>query len=95
MTLQVTTDAGAHLKSILDNAIHDTDQVLRLTRDSQKTLALVLDYERTGDEVVFYETEKVMVVGKEVGDLLVIDTKSTPVGNALVVRRPQPASNPN
>ena len=58
--IEVTDQAAAYLKMVLDSANSEADQVIRLEADP---LRMVLDIEREEDQVVKHEGVTVMVIG--------------------------------
>ena len=94
MTLQVTDQASAHLKTLLENTEHEGDQVIRLAADEQGNMTLLLDVERTGDQIVEHQGEKVMVIEAPVSEGLngaALDLKETPMGQSLTITKEPPA----
>lgn len=89
--INVTTDAAAVLGQSLATTEADESQALRLEK-SQDGLALTLDQEREGDQVVRHEERTVLVVDQSISDSLdgaTIDVTDTPEGKRLVVEAPQ------
>ena len=85
--IEVTDQAAAYLKMVLDSANSEADQVIRLEADP---LRMVLDIEREEDQVVKHEGVTVMVIGlvlssSRTGNIL--DVKDTPEGSSLTLRR--------
>lgn len=61
---------------------------MRLTADEQAQLRLAIDVERDGDQVVEHEDSKVLIVEKDLADILqgiTIDIEETSEGARLVI----------
>ena len=88
--LTVTEDAKQILKEKLLANTEDPELVLRLKRDPGGQLGLVLDRQAPDDYVVEHEETKVLLIGKELADVvdeLTLTTEDTPEGPKLVIRR--------
>ena len=88
--LTVTEDAKQILKEKLLANTEDPELVLRLKRDPGGQLGLVLDKEAPDDYVVEHEETRVLLIGKELADVvdeLTLTTEDTPEGPKLVIRR--------
>jgi len=83
-----TERAKQELKRILNANTDEAEACLRLTANNQGQLALAIDVERQGDQVVEHEDSKVLLVEKELADTLqgiTIDVEDTPEGTRLVI----------
>jgi len=88
--LTVTEDAKQILKEKLLANTEDPELVLRLKRDPGGQLGLVLDRQAPDDYVVEHEETRVLLIGKELADVvdeLTLKTEDTPEGSKLVIRR--------
>jgi len=88
--LTVTEDAKQILKEKLLANTEDPELVLRLKRDPGGQLGLVLDRQAPDDYVVEHEETRVLLIGKELADVvdeLTLTTEDTPEGPKLVIRR--------
>jgi Fe-S cluster assembly iron-binding protein IscA len=88
--LKVTERASKELKQVLEGAIKEPDQLLRLVTDLEGNYKLTLDTEREGDQVVEHEGTKIMVISPEISTELegaVLDSQDTPVGPVLTISR--------
>ena len=87
--IEVTDQAAAYLKIVLDSANSEADQVIRLEADP---LRMVLDIEREEDQVVKHEGVTVMVIGLVLSSSRsgnILDVKDTPEGSSLTLRKPK------
>ncbi len=90
--LNVTDPAAALLHESLEASKKNEADVLRLTRSPQG-LALALDEEREGDQVILHEERKVLVIQPEMAQALdgaTIDAVDTPAGRQLAIQSPEP-----
>jgi len=88
--LTVTEEAKQILKEKLLASTDDPELVLRLKGEPGGQLGLVLDREAPGDYVVEQEEARVLLIGKELTDVvdeLTLGTEDTPEGPKLVIRR--------
>jgi len=88
--LTVTEDAKQILKEKLLANTEDPELVLRLKRDPGGQLGLVLDRQAPDDYVVEHEETRVLLIGKDLADVvdeLTLTTEDTPEGSKLVIRR--------
>ncbi len=88
--LTVTEEAKQILKEKLLANTDDPELVLRLKGEPGGQLGLVLDREAPGDYVVEQEEARVLLIGKELTDVvdeLTLGTEDTPEGPKLVIRR--------
>ena len=84
----VTEAAKKLLKEKLSANTEESDVYLRINKDSEDKLGLVLGREKEGDTVVEYEDEKLLLVGKDLATNLenaLIDVKETAEGSKLVL----------
>jgi len=85
----VTERAKEVLKEILDNKVDYPGAGLRLTDSTESGhLALKIDVEEPGDQVVKHEGLKVLLVEERLStslDGIVLDVEDTPDGKQLVV----------
>jgi Fe-S cluster assembly iron-binding protein IscA len=89
--LNVTDKAAALLHDSLEVSKNSEEDVLRLTRSGQG-LALTLDEEREGDQVVLHDEQKVLVIQPEIAQALngaTIDAVNTPDGERLAIQSPE------
>ena len=85
--LNVTEHAASTLSETLQETATSETQVLRLA-PAKEGLALVLDEEHEGDQVIMHKSRKVLVIEREVAESLsgsVIDAVETPEGRRFVV----------
>jgi len=90
--LTVTNGAKQLLLEALLANTDDPEVGLRLALGPGGQLALVLDKEAEGDQVVEHEGSKVLLVGAELAfvvDGVTIDVRDTEDGPRLVVLRPE------
>ena len=90
MGLMITEDATAEVHKLLESGRTGPGQLIRLEMDAEGAVALQLDRQRDGDEVIEYEGAAVMVVEPRVAEALTalsIIAKDTPDGAAIVVRK--------
>ena len=88
--LTVTEEAKQILKEKLLANTDDPELILRLKGEPGGQLGLVLDREAPGDYVVEQEEARVLLIGKELTDVvdeLTLGTEDTPEGPKLVIRR--------
>jgi len=88
--LKVTESAKRVLKKILSAKVDNPQAVLRLTASKPDKLALGIDIEMLGDQVVEYEGSKVLVVEQGLATRLkgvTLDVEDTPDGPKLSVLR--------
>ena len=89
--LTVTEDAKQILKEKLLANTDDPELILRLKgSESGRQLGLVLDREAPDDYVVEHKETRVLLIGKELADVvdeLTLTTEDTPDGPKLVIRR--------
>ena len=88
--LTVTEEAKQILKEKLLANTDDPEMCLRLKGEPGGQLGLVLDKETPDDYVVEQEGAKVLLIGKELADVvdeLTLGTEDTPEGPKLVIRR--------
>ena len=89
--LTVTDSAKQHLKELLLDHTDDPDVGVRLAPGMEPgRVAIVLDREGFGDDVVEHEGSKVLLVGPEVAQLIAgatLDTEDTHDGTKLVISR--------
>jgi len=88
--LTVTEGAKQILKEELLANTDDPEMCLRLKGEPGGQLGLVLDKEAPDDYVVEHEGSKVLLIGKELPDVvdeLTLKTEDTPEGPKLVIRR--------
>ena len=86
--LEVTERARQELKRVLTANTDKPEACLRLTASEQGQLGLTLDEERQDDQVVEHEDSKVLLVEKNLADILqgiTIDVEDTPEGARLVI----------
>lgn len=90
MTLQVTNQASAQLKTLLDNTEHEPEQVIRLVSDPQGNASFTLDVEREGDQVVAHQGDTVMVIESAISEGLsgsTLDVRESPDGISFTLYR--------
>lgn len=90
--LTVTSEAKQLLLEALLANTDDPEVGLRLALGPGGQLALVLDKEAEGDQVVEHEGSKVLLVGAELAfvvDGVTIDVRDTEDGPRLIVLRPE------
>ena len=88
--LTVTEEAKQILKEKLLANTDDSEMCLRLKGEPGGQLGLVLDREAPDDYVVEHEEARVLLIGKELADVvdeLTLTTEDTPEGPKLVIRR--------
>ena len=88
--LTVTEEAKQILKEKLQANTDDPELSLRLKENPSGQLGLVLDREAPDDYVVEHEETRVLLIGKELADVvdeLTLTTEDTPEGPKLVIRR--------
>ncbi|HUV46326.1 MAG TPA: hypothetical protein VMW45_04590 [Dehalococcoidia bacterium] len=88
--LTVTEDAKQILKEKLLAHTEDPELVLRLKGEPGGQLGLVLDKQAPDDYVVEHEEAKVLLIGKELADVvdeLTLTTEDTPEGPKLTISR--------
>jgi len=88
--LTVTEEAKQILKEKLLANTEDPELVLRLKGEPGGQLGLVLDRQAPDDYVVEHEETRVLLIGKELADVvdeLTLKTEDTPEGSKLVIRR--------
>jgi hypothetical protein len=89
--ITVTERAKQELKAVLIAAEAEPCEVLRLLPTSHGVFELMLDTEMSGDLVVEYENDKVLLVGLEYFKFLngmTLDCNDTEFGAVLFVRSP-------
>lgn len=89
--LNVTDNAAALLHESLDASKAEESQVLRLTRAAEG-LALTLDEEREGDQVVEHDDCKVLVIESQIAEAMhgaTMDAVETPEGRRLFLQSPE------
>lgn len=85
-----TNRAKEELKRIQEANVTEAEGHLRLAADDYGQLHLVMDEEREGDEVIEFEESKVLLVERELADMLVgvtLDVEETSDGSELVISR--------
>lgn len=90
--LTVTSEARQLLLEALQANTDDPEVGLRLALGPGGQLALVLDKEAEGDQVIEHKGSKVLLVGAELSfivDGMTLDTRDTEDGPRLVVLRPE------
>jgi len=88
--LTVTEEAKQILKEKLLANTEDPELGLRLKEGTGGQLGLVLDRQAPDDYVVEHEETRVLLIGKELADVvdeLTLTTEDTPEGSKLVIRR--------
>jgi len=88
--LTVTEEAKKELKEKLLANTEDPELVLRLKEGTGGQLGLVLDRQEPDDYVVEHEETRVLLIGKDLADVvdeLTLTTEDTPEGPKLVIRR--------
>jgi len=88
--LTVTEEAKQILKEKLLANTDDSEMCLRLKGEPGGQLGLVLDKETPDDYVVEHEGSKVLLIGKELPDVvdeLTLGTEDTPEGPKLTISR--------
>lgn len=86
--LSVTDKAAAALHESLEASTTEESQALRLTRTAEG-LALSLDEQREGDQVVQHDDRTVLVIEEEISSALAgatLDATETPEGPRLVLQ---------
>ena len=86
--IRITESAKEELKNILSANVDNPQASLRLTTNDQGQLALGIDVERPGDQVVEHEGSKVLVVEEGLATSLegvTLDAQDTPEGPNLVI----------
>ena len=86
----VTEDATGALNSILKGMRHDPGQALRVAVNPQGNITLVLDAERPGDAVVWYQGTAVLLIESPLPAGLqgtTLDVNETPDGPRIVFSR--------
>ena len=87
----VTEAAKQELGRMLVSASADDPEVgIRLALGASGEFSLMLDKESEGDQVVEHEGAKVLLVGKELGEVLegvTIDSQESPEGQRLVISK--------
>lgn len=86
--LQVTENAKAELKRLLDTNVDWPGARLRLLERDQGTLGLGIDIEAGNDEVVEYQGLKLLLVETDLAsrlDRILLDIDATPDGAVLVI----------
>jgi len=84
----VTDEAKHELREILLNNTEDPEICLRLSMKSPSEIAILLDKEAEGDQVIEYEGSRVLLIGKEMVDAVdsvTLDLQDTPEGKRLAV----------
>ena len=88
--LTVTEEAKQILKEKLLANTEDPELVLRLKEGTGGQLGLVLDRQAPDDYVVEHEETRVLLIGKELADVvdeLTLTTEDTPEGPRLTISR--------
>jgi len=88
--LTVTEEAKQILKEKLLANTDDSEMCLRLKEGTGGQLGLVLNKEAPDDYVVEHKETRVLLIGKELADVvdeLTLTTEDTPEGPKLVIRR--------
>jgi len=86
--LNVTDKAAAALHESLEASTSEESHALRLTRTAEG-LALALDEQREGDQVVEHDDRTVLVIEEEISRALAgatLDATETPEGPRLVLQ---------
>ena len=89
--LTVTTQAAEELKSMAQGEVTQAEEALRLIYTGSGQLAIVVDTEKEGDQVVEHEGVTVLLVGAELTDAvdwLLLDCQDTSEGPQLTISRP-------
>jgi len=84
----VTEAAKKILKEKLSSNTEETDVFIRLKKNSEDKLELVIGREVEGDTVVEYEDKKLLLVTEELATTLenaLIDVKETDEGSKLII----------
>ena len=84
MTAQVTEA----LKSVLESTNRDSDQAFRLTAGEGGGIALALDVQREGDNVVSHQGVPVLLVGPDLPETLrgkTLDISQSPQGTQVIL----------
>lgn len=88
--LAVPGRATSVLRDMLDGMEHGPDQALRLAAGPDGSIALSLDTQRAGDNVVSHEGNVVLLIGSPVPGTLqggMLDISETPGGPTIVLSR--------
>lgn len=89
--LTVTTQAVEALKTMAQTEVKDPEESLRLIHAGSGRLAIVVDAEKEGDQVVEHEGVMVLLVGEELTDVvdgLFLDCQDTSEGLQLTISGP-------